>query len=430
MSAKLTTTDPNYCCTVVRLSNLTKLDGLDNLIAFPIYGFQALIGKSHQNGELGLLFTAECQLSEDFCFHNNLYDKPELNHSKDAKGYLSHKRRIRAIRLRGYDSSALFMPISSLNYLDMDGYLPKEGDTFNEINGTQICKKYFIQNARKSTNGKVRNKRKTELNKKKLNVLLFPEHIDTSHWARSSHLYDDDQEIIVTWKGHGSSVRLTHQQVSFFPKWVQKFPYWFAKYFRKSRWETIAGSRRVVKLLDNEQSTYYNVDIYNQALTKVTHIIPKSWIIFGELIGWAGDKEIQKNYSYNVPQGEHRLYVYRIAIINDDGFMVDLHWDQVVQFCKNNGLLYCPELWRGKKKDFIIDNFLDIKFFEAGYMDCPKLSKEAPCDEGVVIRVEGKLYPQYFKAKSPIFLGHETKMLDLDVISIEDIESQTQEGEI
>ena len=421
MSAKLNLTNENYCATVVRAAPLLKLDGLDNLVAFPIYGFQALIGKNTQDGELGILFTAECQLSPDFCKNNNLYTDQLLNTDTTVKGYISTKRRVRSIRLRGHDSSALFMPLSSLIYTGADLSGLKEGEQFNEINGIEICTKYVIVHQRGSGQGKQKQKRKSVLTKKKMVAKLFPEHIDTTHWAKSAHLFDDDQELIIVNKLHGTSVRLTHQEVTYFPKWVQKFPYWFAKYFRKTKWETIAGSRRVVKLVDDtEKQSYYNTDVYNQELRNIAHIIPKRWIIFGEIIGWAGEREIQKNYSYNVPQGEHRLYVYRIAVINDDGIMIDLHWDQVVLFCKTNGLAWCPELWRGKKRDLVIDNFMDIKFFESGYQNCPKLGKNAPCDEGVVVRIEGGLGPRYFKAKSPVFLNHETKMLDLDVVSLED----------
>ena len=412
-------THPNYCATVVAAKPLLALEGLDNLVALPIFGFQALVGKATNEGELGILFTAECQLSADYCRQNNLYDKPELNADPLAKGYLSAKRRVRAIRMRGHDSSALFMPLASLAKLGIDISGLAEGQQFNIIDGIEICTKYIIKTNEPKVKG-LRTARRSELSKKKMVAKLFPEHIDTTQWGKCAHFFKDDQELIVLAKLHGTNFRGTYQEVTYFPKWVQKFPYWFAKYFRKSRWEPIAGSRRVVKLIDNEQSSYYSTDIYNQALQKIAHIIPKMWVIYGELVGWAGDKEIQKNYAYNVPQGEHDLYVFRISIINDDGLMAELHWDQVVSFCKLNGLKWCPELWRGPNKDYVVENHMNIRFFESGFTDCPKLGKNAPCDEGVVIRVEGGLTPQYFKAKSPIFLGHETKMLDQDVVSIEE----------
>jgi hypothetical protein len=39
-------------------------------------------------------------------------------------------------------------------------------------------------------------------------------------------------------------------------------------------------------------------------------------------------------------------------------------------------------------------------------------------DEGVVVRVEG-IMPRVYKAKSPIFLGHETALLDKEVVDLE-----------
>ncbi len=407
-------TDENYCVTVVRIHNLVTLDGLDNLFAFPIYGFQALIGKAHKVGELGLLFTAESQLDPEYCSENNLYSDPEINKNK-VKGYLGGNRRVRAIKLRGHFSSALFMPLSSLSYLGVDTSTFVEGDKFNVINGVTICKKYVVNIPRSFA------KKNEKRVNRKIVAKMFPEHMDTSHWLRSEDRIDGETQLIATDKLHGTSCRLTHTEVTSYPKWTNRLPVWLAKYFRKTEWKVIAGSRRVVKI-PNEGVHYYDTDVYNQTLEKYKHLIPKRWIIYGEIIGWAGEKEIQKNYSYGVPNGTHEFFVYRIAIINDDGIMVDLSYDQVIAFCRDNGMKYCPILWRGKKKDFRPQDFMDIKFFESGYTDCPKLGKNAPCDEGVVVRIEG-LTPQLYKCKSPVFLGHETKMLDADVVSLEDEES-------
>jgi hypothetical protein len=389
---------------------------MDNLVAMPIFGFQALISKGTEIGTLGIIFTAECQLTEDFCRENNLFIDPTKN-KINKRGYISDKGRVRAIRLRGHDSSALFLGLDSLIYTGADLSQLKEGDQFNIINGVEICKKYVIQTQSGTKKAKVR-----EPKVRTIVAKLFPEHIDTSHWGRNESKIDPETEIVCSLKLHGTSCRLTHQKVTTFPLWAQRLPRFLGKFFKKSQWKPLAGSRRVVKI-PNEGVHFYDTDVYNQTLSKYADLIPKNWIIYGEIIGWAGEKEIQKNYAYSVPKGEHRFYVYRIAVINEDAIMVDLSWDQIVEWCRNNGLKYCPVLWRGKKKDFNPQDFMDIRYFESGYTECPKLGPNAPCDEGVVVRIEG-LTPQLYKCKSPIFLRHETKQLDDGVVSIEDEESQ------
>ena len=232
---------------------------------------------------------------------------------------------------------------------------------------------------------------------------------------------------------HNSSFRLTNQKVIDFPKWLVKlynkgYGNWrpvkiLEKMFRKSSWQTIAGSRTVVKLKDSDQSGYYSTDIWNQALDQIAHLIPKSWVIYGELIGWAGQSAIQKNYTYNLPVGQFDIYIYRIALVNEDGLSADLSFNAKKKWCHDNGLKICPEMWRGLKKDFNYADYMDKRYYDDGFTQCVPLSNKDTVDEGVVIRVDDGLTPSLYKAKSPVFLGHETKLLDENIVSIEDEQS-------
>lgn len=432
MTTNLITNNENYCGTIVQIDSFVKLEGLNNLVGAPIMGFNALVSKDYQPG-LYVLFTAECQLSEDFCRINNLYDKPELNDDKSKKGYLSHKRRVRAIRLRGHDSTALLMKIECLStWVDISTL--KNGDTFNIIGETEIVKKYVISH-RINNNGP-----RTKLYKPRdrFNSKLIPEHFDTAHWLKNSHKFSPDTTLIVSQKLEGTSVRLANQQITRYPKWVSKLLYWAGqkgmgnwritnmvdRFFRKMEWTPIAGSRRVIKLRDLDLQGYYKEDVYNQALDKVAALIPKSWVLYGELIGWAGEKPIQPKYTYNVPIGEHDLYVYRISIVNADGLATDLSQSQMEEWCHNNGLKVCPVLCRVKLRDFNYKDFMDKKF-SYQYENAVVLSPDSPCDEGIVIRIEDTLVPQFFKCKSPLYLGYETQKLDDGIESLEDKESQS-----
>lgn len=419
-------TNENYCCTVVRINNLLDLEGLDNLKAFPVFGFQALVNKDYEVGQLYLLFTAECQLDAEFCKQNNLYAHEYLNVDPEAKGYLGDNCRIRAIKLRGHVSNALVLPISSLSYLG-DVSL-KEGDSFNEINGQKIVDKYEIVK-RTSCKQKQSGPKKASL----LSQKSVPEHFDTSHWGRNSDKVSDDTTIIVSQKIHGTSFRAANQQIKTYPKRILKLLNYLykkdwgnyrlvkliQKFTGKVVWKPIAASRRVIKLVDLDSTGYYDLDIWNQELEKIAHIIPKNWVIYGEIIGWVGNKHIQKNYTYNLPAGQHTLYVYRVAIVNEDGHSYDLPHNHMEQWCASVGLKTCPVMYIGPKKDFDYQKYMDINFVDSGYTQCVPLSPDSPVDEGVVIRIDS-MPPVFYKAKSPIFLGHETKELDEGVVSLED----------
>jgi len=418
-------TEPNYAAQIVRVSRLLDLEGADRLHGIPLFGMQALTAKGGVNvGDLGVLFPTECQLSEDFCKKNNLYSSQLLNEDTTTKGYLSDNRRVRAIKLRGHNSNCLFMTLKSLENIGVDISALKEGDVFNSINGVEICRKYKIK---VNTPGKVGNKQRNQQRKCRIEEKLLPRHIDTDNWWRNEHKISENSEIIVTAKYHGSSVRLAQQTCYRELSWTERLLKWFGFRIETTEYDYFAASRNVVKDMKRKDwdslEHFYDSDIYNAALSKVRTSIPKGYVIYAELIGWSGQSPIQKNYTYRIPQGEFDMYVYRIAHVNPDGIMVDLSWDQLKEACANWGMKYVPELWRGKKKDFNVDQYMDKHFVkDLGLTQCLPLDDKAPCDEGVVIRVEG-LVPYLLKAKAPKFLGHETASLDAGEVSIEDEES-------
>lgn len=420
-SIKLTCSEPNYCAQVVRIHTLLDCEGLDNLKAIPAYGYSALVSKDHNIGELGILFVAETQLSEEFCHNNNMYRHSELNKDKEAKGYIEDSRRVRAIRLRGNTSTALFLPLSSLSYLEVNPEDFQEGDAFDSVNGKEVCRKYKVVH-QQSQGNKVRGKNKKFC---RVDALMFPEHGDTANYWRNIHTVKDDDWVIVTAKIHGSSARFANTVVKRQLTWKERVAKFFGIKVQEHEYDTLAGSRRVVKDLKGTQDFehYYDKDIWNSHLEKIQHLIPKNWILYGEIIGWVGGKAIQKNYTYQIPRGESEFYVYRICVINENGITVDLTWKQIKEWTTNNGLKHVPEIWQGYHKDFDEEPYMNQKFVkDLRLFQCLPLDKEANCDEGLCIRVDG-IKPYILKAKSPVFLLHETKLLDKGEEDIETLES-------
>lgn len=187
----------------------------------------------------------------------------------------------------------------------------------------------------------------------------------------------------------------------------------------------IYASRKVIKDVNNPyHNHFYGTDIWSTQGKKLVGLLPENYIVYGELVGWADEgAEIQKDYTYSVPKGQAELYIYRIAIVNNQGHLTDLSWEQVKEFCQKSGLHAVPEIWAGKKADFDAKTYTDIRFFEAGYKNCLYLGDDKTLvDEGVCVRIDG-MVPQIFKAKSPKFLEHETKILDTGVEDLESTQS-------
>jgi hypothetical protein len=201
------------------------------------------------------------------------------------------------------------------------------------------------------------------------------------------------------------------------------------------------GSRRVVKSVDlaaeeGKDHYYPDGDLWTRYADehRLADVIPKNHIIYGELIGFSGpDSPIQKGYTYQLPDGQARLYVYRVAMITDDGLTIDYSPEQMVTFCRDHDLDVVPTLWSGPHEDFVAEAWLERRFYDewskqvAVFNNAPvALSDKKLVDEGVCVRYDGPFGTYIVKAKSPSFLAYETKLLDAGV---EDLESDEADAD-
>lgn len=425
----------NYVATVVKVRTLVALANCDNLMGLPLFGLQAIVGKDTSEEDMGIIFPAEVQLSEDYCFHNNLFRHSDLNENQDSKGYLEDNRRVKAIRLRGHRSDALYMPVSSLAYTGVDISEFHEGDSFDRLGDITICQKYVVPGRSQQGNSN-QSPRMSRVDSR-----MFPEHFTSGHFFRVEDSLDSGAFVVVTQKLHGTSVRIGHVPVSRPLTLRDRIARFFKVAVQTTEYAEVYGSRHVIKDVNNpNHNHHYGTDIWTEEGRRLEGLIPENYIVYGEIIGWANEgKPIQKNYTYDLLPGQRRLYVYRVSVVNGQGTISDLGWDALKEFCLNIGVEPVPELWRGRLSDLqqsagldagtsssrtsVLDKeFLDTKYHERGYLRAVPLAPESPCDEGVCIRFEG-IIPNILKAKSPLFLQHETAMLDAEAEDLEETEN-------
>lgn len=386
----------DYEATVVRIENLKPVPGLDNLVLTNLLGYSVLVGKETRVGDIGLLFTAETQLSDDYACENNLYRDSSLNADPSKKGYLDANRRIRAVQFRGTPSNGLFMPLSSLDYTGWSGKA-KVGESFSEVFGEHICNKYEPPKARdaRAHGGKTPSTQ---------GPTSFMRYVDTLNWFKSHHLVHDDELIFVTQKLHGTSIRIGNVKLDL--PWYKRFGQWLGLPVKTHG--PVVGSRNVVKDLKDEN------DLWVRVGKSVAESLPKDTIVFGEIVGWNGDKPIQQGYTYGLPKGECRLYIYNTLWGNG----CHTH-----RFCPA-GLKPVPGLALGTKSSLNVEDYLNRRFRDEGIGEDPlPLSDPKSVDEGVCLRVQddsGKL--RVFKAKSSKFLEWETRLLDR---GLSDVESES-----
>jgi len=409
----------NYVATIVRVNSINELTNCDNVVGIPFFGMQAIVGRDTEVGDIGILFPAEVQLSDEFVRENNLYRHSDKNNNEKQTGYIEDNRRVKAMKFRGHQSDALFMPLSSLSHLKG---LPdfEVGDVFDKINGSEICRKYLVKQPGVQRIDKNATKKFVRVESK-----FMPEHYDTDNWWRNEYAIPENADIVVTQKLHGTSIRIGNtivkRQLSLRDRIAKRLGVAVAE----TGYDHVYGSRKVIKDPNNPAQQHFyeavdGLDLWTATGRSLDDRIAPNFILYGELVGYTKDgASIQSGYTYDCEPRESTLYVYRVAVITSAGRLVDLSWNQVKNYCNEIGVKYVPELWVGKKKDFSVDLFTDSRLKDAGFSNAVQLSDGKSVDEGVVIRTDIGLAPYLLKAKSPIFLRHESALLDAEVVDLE-----------
>ncbi len=422
----------NYSATVIRVPKVRKAENSDRLYIIDVKGITAIVGDSWiaREGELALLFPAEVQLEPGYMKANNLYRDKELNDDQTQAGYIDTNRRVRAMKLRGNISNGLVMPLHSLYQIEHSAL--HEGDVFDTINGYTVCRKYVVP---VKEGNATRAQKQLAKAFKRVDDVYLPQHFETGQWLREEHTVKPDEELIITQKLHGTSVRLANTIVKRQLKWYEKVAQKLGVKVADHEYDLVAGSKKVIKDPNNpNQDHYYQTDIWTDALAVYGDRIPKNVIVFGELVGYVPGTgaAIQKGHTYGVQPGQYELYVYRVAIITEDAELYDLSWDQVRDFCSRHGLKHVPELDRMPKAVFNVMDFNEIDFWERHqllksigngneYTDTPvRLSEGGTgADEGIAIRVERGLTPEIYKYKNKSHYLYESDQLDTGEADLE-----------
>ena len=184
---------------------------------------------------------------------------------------------------------------------------------------------------------------------------------------------------------------------------------------------------------------YYNSQFRARAVSKLEGNLRKGEVIYLEIVGWVNDsttimprhdvtklkdKELLKQYgkemvyTYGNIADECSPVVYRIAMVNEDGYETELSWSRVRTRCNELGIPSVSEVY----SPFVYDG--DVEKFRALCESlCGGVSiwDDRHIREGICIRVE---HPQMFtilKLKNFEFLAMESSQKDSDdVVDIEE----------
>ena len=433
----------NYACSVVEIKNLFPIEGADNVLRTVVNGNNVVVPKTTEVGSRMLYFVSGTKLSAEYCKVNNLYDKEENNLDTTKRGFVSFKsRRIKCLRLRGVISDGMLMPLSSLlPFLEQSliNYL-KVGDEFTdiELNGRvyNICEKYIVPIRNSGENNK---KGKQSVKISRLVDSQFYLHGDTSNLRKNMDKINPSDIIGIHYKKHGTSFVVGNVQVKRFLSWFEKLVKRFGVKVEETMYDIVYSSRKIIKngyLNPTSGEGFYGEDIWGVVAKEIEHLIPKNWTLYGEILGYTeSGSAIQGKYDYGCKVGEHKVYIYKISVVNTDGNVIFLTDRQIEEYCEKVGLLYKDTfIYYGTIRNYMDMYFIEgdnwreevLKTLEKNYneKDCYMCTTKVP-EEGIIVRVEKLEQYEAYKLKSKRFLLMESEEQEKEVSNIEDNQDES-----
>ena len=425
-----------YQAFIVKVSDLRPHTNADRLQIASFFGNDTCVGLDVKIGDIGIYFPSDGQLSVEFCQVHDLVRRKDEN-GNPAGGYLDpDKRNIKAVKLRGEKSDGLYMPISCLEYtgLDVEGDI-EPGPLSTVINGHEIYQKYIPKTQHRVGNVTAGNRTR----KKHAPIApLFSEHADTEQLAYNLGAFKSGDEIEITLKMHGTS-----QRTGYLPTLKGYKRTLWDRITRKEGtpiydWGGVSGTRRVV--LENYDGGFYGSNEFReQHSKKFEGKLHKGETVYYEVVGFThtgasimgecsnkklNDKEFVKQYgettvfsygcepvvSIDCDDVQSDIYVYRMTMTNEDGFVVEYTPDFMRYRCEQMGVKTVPVLWKGvipenpaSAEDATITPGEWIMNVAERFYDGPDPIGKTHIREGVVVRILNRPKFAAFKHKNFAF---------------------------
>lgn len=394
-----------YYALVTKLNNLHKDPNSDNLWLADCFNEGVIVGPNMKENELVLYLPTDGEIERWFGDAFTLYRK-NLDGTSQG-GYLENSSHVRAIKLRGNESSGIVISLDRV-YATFGDQHWKDGDKVNTINEKEFCRKYIPK--RKAA----QNTPKTSYKGRKAEGITYPEfamHTDTEQLAYNLDKFRPGDELNMTLKMHGTSQR----SMNTFAELPNGF---FRRLFhmkKRIKQTYVLGTRRCV-VTENSQGYYGNDQFRMSHHEALKPYLKPGMEVFYEVVGYYGpsesdtimpigdnsklkDKAFQKLFgkqsvfSYGCKPGESHMWIYRITSENGQH-----EWspDEITAWCDRYGFNRVP----------IIENFKfttaeDLqnrinKYFE----DLVDPIGKTHVKEGVVIRISNRRTFTAFKSKT------------------------------
>lgn len=403
----------SYTALVTHLNNYRKDENSERLYLADCFGEGVIVGSDVEPGELVLYMPTDGRLLRWFGDAFHLFKKNE--DGTPQGGYIENNGHIKAIKLRGNQSSGVVLKVSEV-YRMFGNQNWVDGDKVTTVNGKTFIKKYVPK--QKVYHGQP----KTSIRGKEGDAILYPEfdmHIDTDQLMYNLEQFHEGDIISMSVKMHGTSQRsmltygvLPNHGIGGFFRRLLHLP-------RKTVESYVLGTRRCV-ILPNPNGFYGNEEFRKQHHEALKSVIEPGMEVFYEVVGYYGpeptqtimgigdntklkDKEFIKRFgdktvfSYGCKVGESKAYVYRITSDNGNKEWTPTEIMTWVGWAQSRGVnIYCVPFF----KEFIFTTKEDL---------VERVNKELAdlvdpigghLKEGVVVRIVNRRTFTAYKAKT------------------------------
>lgn len=270
-----------YYALVTKLQNCHKDPNSDNLYLADCFNEGVIIGPGMKTGDLVLYLPTDGEIERWFGDQFNLFRK-----NRDGTvqgGYIEDNKHIRAIKLRGNQSSGIVIAIDKLyDFFGDQGW--QDGDKVNSINGKEFCRKYIPKRQKGAATTP-----KTSYKGRKAEGVVYPEfsmHTDTEQLAYNLDKFRPGDQLNMTLKMHGTSQRSmnTYAQLprGFFRRLFNMKP--------KTEQRCVLGTRRCV-VTENSQGYYGNDQFRMPHHERLKALLEPGMEVFYEVVGYYGPNE-------------------------------------------------------------------------------------------------------------------------------------------
>lgn len=421
-----------YFAQVTNIQDVIKDPKSDNLYLGKCFNEGVIISGEFKTGDKVVYLPTDGQIERWFGDKFSLFRKNEDGTSQG--GYLENNGHVRAIKLRGNESSGIVITYDKIVTLFGDQKW-EIGDQVNEINGKIFYQKYIPNRKSQNTTGQ-----KKGYKGKKAEGIVYPEfsmHTDTEQLAYNLHKFMPGDKLNMTLKMHGTSQR----SMNTYCELPNGF---FRRLFRlkkKTKQVYALGTRRCV-VTENSQGYYGNDQFRLPHHEALKPYVEPGMEIFYEVVGYYGpcegdtimpiadnkkinDKAFVKKFgnktifSYGCNPGESKMFIYRITSENG---MKEWTPEEITTWCDKYGFNRVPVI-----ADFEFTTVEDLQSrINTYFEDLVDPIGKTHLKEGIVVRIVNRLGFSAFKSKT-----YEFKVLEGIIKETEttpDMEEAQEEG--